>query len=258
MRHVALKVILTVVLKPLITFIVESQSFQVNKSIIHKDIVAGHVPPKFSTVFHSVMYVPPTRGSLTFAKNAVIPRYMEFTQVSYSMLYVNNITSSINGASPDSLIMLGVSHTISTAQTENNKRNGMNFMYVSVGRGPVVYLVTINGRNISVGIIDSMIRMSKLSFFMPASSNFNFTTLSHRAKANFDVNNINTNNFTPRNFRISNSTLYDLIKLKLDSSVSDVVVSSGGRSCLKIAIKIVAHRKHKPQDHMKPFEEIGG
>ena len=41
-------------------------------STSHKATVLGHVPPKLLRVFNNVMYVPPDRGSLILAKNAII------------------------------------------------------------------------------------------------------------------------------------------------------------------------------------------
>lgn len=47
------------------------QVLLVSGSTIHKASVEGQFPPKFDTVFSSVIYVPPTTGSLIFAKKAI-------------------------------------------------------------------------------------------------------------------------------------------------------------------------------------------
>lgn len=47
------------------------QLLNVSVSTNHSMRVDGHVPPKFDSVFNNVMYVPPARGSLTLAKNAM-------------------------------------------------------------------------------------------------------------------------------------------------------------------------------------------
>ena len=41
-----------------------------------KNAIARYLPPKFDTVLSRVIYVPPIRGSLTFALNAIIDTNM--------------------------------------------------------------------------------------------------------------------------------------------------------------------------------------
>lgn len=50
---------------------------QVKISTSHKATVLGHVPPKLLRVFNNVMYVPPDRGSLILAKNAIFDTNMQ-------------------------------------------------------------------------------------------------------------------------------------------------------------------------------------
>jgi hypothetical protein len=48
----------------------------VRLSTIHRASVLGQFPPRFDNVFSSVMYVPPTAGSLTLAKKAITATYI--------------------------------------------------------------------------------------------------------------------------------------------------------------------------------------
>lgn len=45
--------------------------FMVSASTNQSAAVAGQLPPRLHRVFKNVMYVPPTAGSLTFAKKAI-------------------------------------------------------------------------------------------------------------------------------------------------------------------------------------------
>lgn len=51
----------------------------VNKSVIHKAAVFAQAVPKFVNVFNKVILVPPNKGLLTRAKNAITATNIEYT-----------------------------------------------------------------------------------------------------------------------------------------------------------------------------------